>query len=179
VSGWGGFAVEDDLDAVGSIAVWEDGFDLFENTGGEIDVERGAGGFVVKVGVRVEIGAVAGGTTLEVDLADEVALDEGFEAVVNRGEGGSRKLGFDAGVNFVGRGVIAFGEEGAINNFTLRGGAQAAVSECLREGFGRVGGGRGHGESKVKGRDWNASKSQAGIGITLRYWQISSRDKFT
>ena len=81
-----GFAQKGDLDDRGVEGGGERGFQLFEKRGGQIDVVDFASRLVVKMGVGAQVRAVAGGAALVVDLADESALHEGFEAVVNRGE---------------------------------------------------------------------------------------------
>ena len=80
-----GAAVKIDFDVFGGVALREEGAELFEHIGREVDIE-GAAGFVVKVSVRVKIGAVAGGKTLKVYGANELVVHEGLEAVVNRGQ---------------------------------------------------------------------------------------------
>ena len=100
---------------------------------------RLAGLLIVKMGVRAKIRAVAGGAPLEVHRAHEIALHERFEAVVNRREGDGGQSGFYAGEHFVGSGVVAFPEQNIVDDFSLRGRAQAAVGELLCEGFSVVG----------------------------------------
>jgi hypothetical protein len=181
--------VEGDFDGFGGVTGGEEGADLFEDGLGELDVVGGAGLLVVKVGVGVEVGAVAGGAALEVDLADEVALHKGFEAVVHGGEGDGGHLGADTGVNFVGGGVIAFFEQGSVDYLALGSVAQAAVGEAFGEGSGwfegrgahtRKGMGVGRDDRK-EGRscgrelesfqgasgNWNNSKEGCGRGIEM------------
>ena len=81
----------------------------------------------------MKIGAVAGGFALNVDLAHEARADEGFQAVVNRGQGDGRHGGAGAGVNFVGGGVVALVEQDGENVFALAGGAQAGADEGFVE----------------------------------------------
>jgi hypothetical protein len=95
------------------------------------------------MGVGLEIRAIAGRAALEIDRSDEVALDEGLQAVVDRGERDGGEVGLHAGEDFVGGGVVAFLEENAVDDLTLGGSAQPAVSEFLREGVGGNSGG-GH-----------------------------------
>ena len=142
--GLSGLAAEDDFDRLGVVADREDGADLFEELGGQIDVVRLAGLLIVKMGMRAKIRAVAGGATLEVHRAHEIALHERFEAVVNRREGDGGQTRFDAGEHFVGGRVIAFFEQNVVDDFSLGSRAQAAIGELLCEGFSVVGGG-GHG----------------------------------
>jgi hypothetical protein len=138
-----GFAAEDDLDRGRVVSGRKDAFYVVEEGGREVDIVGFAGDLVVKMGMGREIGAVASGTALKVDGADEIALHEGFEAVVNRGERDGWHLMADAGVNFVGGGMVALFEENAENNFTLGGGAQTAVGQALGQ---RVGGKSGVGD---------------------------------
>lgn len=114
-----GLATEDDFDRLSVVADREDGADLFEELGGEIDVVRLAGLLIVKMGVRAKIRAVAGGAPLEVHRAHEIALHERFEAVVNRREGDGGQSGFYAGEHFVGSGVVAFPEQNIVDDFSL------------------------------------------------------------
>ena len=142
--GLSGLAAEDDFDRLGVVADREDGADFFEEFRRQIDIVRLAGLLIVKMGVGAKVRAVAGGAPLEVHRAHEIALHERFEAVVNRREGDGGQSGFYAGEHFVGSRVIAFFEQNIVDDFSLGGRAQAAVSELLREGFSVVGGG-GHG----------------------------------
>src|SRR4051812_14700868 len=99
-----GFAAEDDFDGLRVVAGWQDGADFFEQRGRQIDVVGLARLLVVKMRVRAQIRAVAGGTALEIHRAHEVTLHERFEAVVNGREGNGGALGLDAREDFVGRG---------------------------------------------------------------------------
>ena len=128
--------MEGDLDEVGLVARGQDCFYLSEKLGRQINVEGGAGGLIVEVGVWLEIRTVAGGLALEVYLADEIALHEGFEAVVNRGEGDGRQVGTNPGVNLVGGRVVATLVQGPIDDFALGGITQTTVLQA----FGKVGG---------------------------------------
>jgi len=120
------------------------------------------GGFVVEMGVRAEIRAVAGRPTLEVDRADEVALDEGFETIVDGGEGDAGQLGLYPGEDFVGGGVVALLQEDVVNELALGSGAQAAVGQFLREPDGEGGGlGCGSHDFEEGATNWNDSKVQA------------------
>src|SRR5476649_2884426 len=139
----GGLATEGDLDGFGVEAAREDRADFFEEAGWQLDVVRLAGALVVKMRVRAEVRAVPGGAALEVHGADEVARDERFETVVNRGERDGGALGLHAREDFVGRGVVALLEQHVVNDLALRRGAQAAVGEALGKGIGGEGGG-GH-----------------------------------
>lgn len=101
------------------------------------------GYFVVKMGVRTEVRAVAGGATFEIDGAHKLALHKGLEAVVNGREGDGGHLGFYPGVDFVGRGMIALLEQAAVDDFALWGIAQTAFREVAGKGLsGGCGGGR-------------------------------------
>jgi hypothetical protein len=140
----GGFAAENDFDGLGVVAQREDGADFFEDLRREVDVVGLAGLLVVKMGVGLEIRAIAGRAALEIDRPDEVALDEGLEAVIDGGERDGGEIGLDAGEDFVGGGVIAFLEENTVDDLALGGGPETAVSELLGQGVGGDGGG-GHG----------------------------------
>ena len=110
--------------------------------GRQLDVVSLAGPLVVKMRVRVEVRAVAGRAALEVDDANQSALGERLEAVINGGKRDRGKLGLHAGKNFIGGGVVALFEEHAVNDLALRRRTQAAVGETLRK---TVGGERGGG----------------------------------
>jgi hypothetical protein len=127
----GGLAVESDFYGFGRVAWRKNGAYALDNVGRKVEVVGSAGFFVVEVGVRLEVSAVAGRAALEVHLTDEIALHEGFEAVVNGGKGDRGHLGANASVHFVGGGVIAFLQESAINHLALRGIAQPAAREAL------------------------------------------------
>ncbi len=111
----GDFAVEVDLDVLGGVAGGEEGAQLGKEFAGEFDIVGHAGGFVVEVGMGEQVGAVARGAALEVDRTHEIAMHEGFEAVVNGGEGDGGFGAFDAGKNLVGRRVVALGDKAAIH----------------------------------------------------------------
>ena len=132
----GDFAVEIDLDVFRRVARGQQGLELFEEGGRQIDIVSHAGGFVVEVGVRTEIRTVAGGAAFEIYGAHKVGVHEGLEAVVNgRERDGGFRL-FDAGKDFVGGGVIPLGDQGIINQLTLWGGPVAAASELFGDGRG-------------------------------------------
>lgn len=78
------------------------------DAGFEFYVVDGAGGFVVEMAVLFEIGAVAGGFAVEIDLADNLMLNEGFQAVVNGGEGDVGKGLLEAYKDFVRSRMCAF-----------------------------------------------------------------------
>jgi len=152
--GLGGFAAEGDFDGLGVEAGRESGFQLGENRRRQVDVVGLARGFIVEMGVRSLIWAVAGGAALEVDGAHQVAVHKGFEAVVNRGQRDRRHFGFYSGKDFVGRRVIAFFQQTAINDFALGSSPQAALSEGLRKGLGWDWVVGGHERGKVNQLEW-------------------------
>jgi len=142
------------------VAGGEDLLEAGDEVGGDFDIVNAAGAAVVEMGVFLEVGAVAGGFALEVDLADEAAGDEGFEAVVNSGEGDGGHGVAGAGVNLVGGGVVAFVEEDGEDVLALAGGAEAGAGEGFVEGLAGVvgefhGGGDGkRGNGVGKGWAW-------------------------
>ena len=91
----------------------------------------GAGLLVVEMGVGMEIRAVPGGATLKVDRADQVALDERLQAVVDRGQGDHRHLGLRPGKDLLRRRMVSPLEKDAVDDLALRGGAKAAVGQSL------------------------------------------------
>ena len=120
-----------------------------------------AGCFVVEMGVRTQIRAISGWTPFEIDRSNEIALHEGFEAVVDGRERDTGEFGLYAGKDLIGGGVVALSEQNVINQFTLRSGAQTAVREFLREPGGVegvVGVGRHFFEEGTT--NWNDSKAQ-------------------
>jgi len=148
----GGDALEGEVDVFDFVAVGEDLLEFGDEVGGDFDVVDAAGAAIVEVGVFLEIGAVAGGFALEVDLADEAAGDEGFEAVVDGGEGNGGHGVAGAGVDLVGGGVVAFVEEDGEDVLALAGGAQAGADEGFVEDLaGVVGEFHGGGDGERRG----------------------------
>ena len=129
-----GTAVEADFDDFGVEAGREDRAEALEDFGRELDVMDSAGGLVAEVGVRGQVGAVAGGLALVVDLTNQAAADEGLEAVVDRGEGEAWHDLPGPVEDFVDRGVVAFGQEDGEDGLALGGDFLAA----LYEGFLKV-----------------------------------------
>jgi hypothetical protein len=85
------------------------------------------------MGVRSKIGAVAGCAALDVHRADEIARDQGLEAVIDCREGDRRKFRLYAGKHLIGRWMVTLFKQHVINNLALRGGAEAAVCQPLGE----------------------------------------------
>lgn len=110
--------MEIDLDVLGGVTCGEKGAELFKHVGGELDIES-ATSFVMEVGVRMEVRAVAGRETLEIDGPHELMAHEGFQAIVDGGQGNRRHDVFHSGKNFVGGGVISFIEKDLVNCFAL------------------------------------------------------------
>ena len=100
---------------------------------------RPPGLLVMKVRMWAEIRAVACGSTFEVNCADEVAVNQRLEAIVDRCQGNGRKLRLYADEHFVRRGVVTFLKEHVVNHLSLGGRAEAAIGEPLGK-RGRVGG---------------------------------------
>lgn len=130
------FALESDFHDRRLIIGGQNVFQLIQQRERQVDVVDCAGGLVVKMGMRPKIRAVAGGAALVIYLADQLALNERFQTVVDRRERNGWHLGFDAGEDLFGGGMIALLEQRRIHKLTLRGSAQAAISELLRETVG-------------------------------------------
>jgi len=92
--------------------------------------------FVVKMSVRVEIGAVAGRATLKIDRTHHIPLHKGFETVVNGRERDGRHLGFYPRVDFVCRRVISFLEQAVVDDLALRSISQTTIAEIAFKGLG-------------------------------------------
>ena len=125
--------VEADFNRFGFEAVRQNGAKGAEHVSGQFDVMDATGGLVAEVSVRGEIGAVASGLAFVVYLADKSATHEGFEAVIDGGEGEAGHGLAGALKNFVDRGVVAFGEEDGVDDFTLRRDLLAAMGQGLLE----------------------------------------------
>ena len=99
-------------------------------------------GFAVEVGVILKIRAVAGGRAVEVHLTDEAAVGEGFEAVVNRGEGDPGDFLLHAHEDLGGSGVVALGGEDFKNLTPLLGetefGAEREAAFARRSEVGSI-----------------------------------------
>lgn len=138
------FAVVGDVDVFGAEAFGEGGVEMADEFVGEFDVDDFAVFPAVEVCVLGEVGAVAGGLAFEVDLADQVGFDEGFEAVVDGREGDGGHVAAGAGEDFIGGGVVAFFEQHGEDVFPLLGRALSAAGQGLVEEF-LVFGGEVHG----------------------------------
>jgi hypothetical protein len=172
--------VEGDFDGFGGITGGQEGADLFENRGGELDIVGCSGLFIVEMSMWKQVGAVASRAPFKVNLANEVALHEGLETVVYGGQGNGWHLGADTGVNLVCGGVVALFEKGAVDHLALGGVAQTAVGEALCQGGGLFWRWWAHAlKEKQVGKQvskflnkWNNSKAQEGIGIILRSYSF-------
>ena len=102
-------AEEADLDDFGVKAGREDRTEALHHLGRELDVVDLAGLLIAEVRVWGQVRAIAGGLALVVDLADQAAADERFEAVVDRGEGEAGHDLAGAVKDLVDRGVVALG----------------------------------------------------------------------
>lgn len=105
--------------------------------GGEVDVKNTAAFIAVKMAVLLHVGAVAGGGAVEVDVADEAALDQGVEAIVNCGHGDVRHALFGAQEDVLHPGMIALLEEHVVHVLPLRRETEAAIGEPLIQAVAR------------------------------------------
>jgi hypothetical protein len=163
--GTGGFfgrgdTLEGKVDVLDLVAVGEDLLEFGDEIGGDFDIVHAAGAAVMKMGVFLEVGAVAGGLTLEVDLADKAAGNEGFEAVVDSSEGDGGHALAGTGEDFVGGGVVALVEEDGKNVLALPGGAKAGAGEGFVE-HGTGVAGKFHGVRN----GWREKKLKAEAGV--------------
>lgn len=131
------------LAAEGDFDVFDDGVRGEIEKIGEVDagfefyVVDGASGFVVEMAVFVKVWAVAGRFTVEVDLADNFVLNEGFKAVIYCRERDVRKGFSDAHEYFVGGGVDALPHQKAVDFLALAGHSEAVdfLWDVLYRGF--------------------------------------------
>jgi len=108
---------------------------FFGASGGrEWDVKNGRAAFANEVAVLLEIGAIARGFALDVNLLDEAAFDERLEAVVNSGQRDACHFLLGAEKHFGGCRMIAIREEHIIHLATLRREAMAAMADRLLVG---------------------------------------------
>lgn len=121
----GEFAAEGDFDILddGSGREVEEVGEI--GTGFEIHVVDHAGRLVVEMAVFFKIRTVARGFALEIHLADDAVLHEGFEAVVNRGQRDVRQAVFDSHEDVVRGRVVPLLHEGAVNFLALARHSQA------------------------------------------------------
>lgn len=142
--------MEGDFDVLGFETSGEEALEVGEEGRRDVNIEDATGTLVVKVGVFAEVGAVAGGLAVNIDLADEAAGDEGFETVIYCCEGNGGHRGAGAGVNLVGGGVVALVEQDGEDMLALARGALAGLGQGVAEGaFG--GGSEFHGEEVWQG----------------------------
>jgi len=128
-------AEEADFDDFGVEAGREDRAEALHHLGRELDVVDLSGLLVAEVRVRGQVGAITGRLALVVDLTDQAAADEGFEAVVDRSEGEARHDLAGTVKDLVDRGVVALGEEDREDGFTLGGDLLAALNEGFLKVF--------------------------------------------
>jgi len=92
---------------------------------GRGSVRRDVGDFAAllaeEMGVKFEIRAIAGGLAVVIYGADEAALGQGLEAIVNCGEGDAGEFFLDSHENVNGGGVIAGDLQGVVNFAALGG----------------------------------------------------------
>ena len=79
--------------------------------------------------------AKTGGSAVDVHLARHAALDEGIEAIVDRGHGDIRHLMLGADENFLGGRMIPLLDEHIIHVLALRGEPKAARGELPAQVF--------------------------------------------
>src|SRR6478736_7967248 len=163
----GGLAAEVELDGAGVETGGQDRAQLVHEVRRQLDIVDLAGRLVVKMGVLVEVRAVAGRGALEVDLAHQAAADERLKAVVDRGEGDARHHALHAGENFVSSGVVALFEDNFQHDLTLGGGADVAGFQLLAK-LGVVFVGGGHGEMRNRRNKSAATEFQVRIRIILK-----------
>jgi hypothetical protein len=120
---------EDDFNRGGVVAVGQDTVDVPEQVRRQIDVVSLARADIVKMRVRMQIRAEAGGAALEIHRAHEVALHQRFQAVVNRGERDAGQFGLNAGEYFVGGRVVPLLQQDVVDHLALGRRAEPAVSE--------------------------------------------------
>ena len=110
----------------------QDGAKALHEVGWDFHIVDFARCVVVKVGVLVKVGAITRRLANEVDLLDQAALHEGFEAVVDRGQRDCRHPRFYPIEDLFGCRMVAFGKDHFVDHFTVWSGAQTAVGEALR-----------------------------------------------
>ena len=118
-------AAEGDFDVFDDCVGWEVEDVGQVDAGLEFDVVYRAGRLVVEMAVFVKVRAIARGLPVEINLADDVVADEGFEAVVNRGEGDVWQSLLDFDEDFVGGRVSPFSHEKTVDFLALAGHAEA------------------------------------------------------
>ena len=122
--------VESDVDAVNDVAFRKGVLELLDNLFWELDVFDVATFFAVKVGMRGEVWAVAGGFPLEVDLFNQSTRRECFQAVVNGGQGNGGHVDTCAGVDLISGRVVSLFQQNGEDVLALLGGAQATPLKC-------------------------------------------------
>ena len=75
------------------------------------DIADVAAGFAVEVGMVLEIRAIPGRSAVEIHLPDKAAVGEGFEAIIDCGEGNAGDLLLHPHEDLRGGGVVALGGE--------------------------------------------------------------------
>ena len=131
--GVGRFAPEDNLDRRSVVTLRKDRVNLLKDVGRQIDVVGGASLLVVEMSMRAEIRTITRRATFEVNCSNEATLHQRFQAVVHCRQRDGRHVVPHACVDFIGRWMIALIEERVEDHLTLRGSAQAAVRQLLRQ----------------------------------------------
>lgn len=104
---------------------------------GEVNVENPAAFIAVKVAVLLHVGTITRGGAVEIHVADEAALDQGVEAIVNRGHRDVRHALFGAQEDVLHPGMIALVEEHVVHVLPLRRETEAAIGEPLIQAVAR------------------------------------------
>ena len=85
----------------------------------------------IKMAMLLHVRAITRGRALEVHMADEPALDEGIEAIINRGHGDIRHPLFSADEYVFGRRMIPLLQQHIIDMLALRRKTKAARGQPL------------------------------------------------
>ena len=101
------------------------------------DVVNAAGPGVLEVPMINEIGTEAGRAAFKVDLIDQTVIHQGFQAVVNGGQGDAGELFAHPLVNFIRGGMVSLFQENLVDFLSLLGESQTGNN---REGRGGAGG---------------------------------------
>lgn len=83
----------------------------------------------------IEVRAVAGRFTLVIYMPYETAFREGFEGIVNGGEGDRRHPNLHPHEDFYSAGMIALRHEGIVDLPPLLGETKPFFGECISVGF--------------------------------------------
>ena len=101
----------------------------------QIDIENLFAMVAIKVAVLAHVWAKSGRATLQGNLPDDTAFDQGVEAIVNRRHGNVGHGGLGADKDLLGGGMIALVQQDVVDLLALGGESEAPGGEAFVQGI--------------------------------------------